>query len=197
MEPEPNTVRIFQTHNAAGAAETAEYVQVIHHRTANTLGSDAMVFLRGMNPTQTEHRGVFLYNDPVRGSGWLRLERFASWDADRIQELVRMEEIARVVGQEPLRPADLSFGNALVLRTNNPWVMFTIAAVTVLCGVGIFSAIPRVASGGTALVIMGILLILVGIAAAVTAAIRLPWWRRARQHARDQGGKMPSDLTGL
>ncbi|PRY69200.1 hypothetical protein B0I08_103408 [Glaciihabitans tibetensis] len=199
IEPELNTVRIFQSHNAAGVPEVAQFVTVIHHRTANTLGSDAMEFLRPLNPSQTKDAGVFLYNDPARGRGWFRLERFSPWDAERIQELVRMEEIIRVVGREPLRPADLAFGNAMVMRTNNPWIMFGIAAVGTLCGLGILSSILAASNlvELIALVAVGVLLILASIAAAVVGAIRLPWWRRARHHAREQGGTMPPDLTGL
>ena len=190
-------MRIFQTHSAAGVPDAGEFVVVMHHRTMNTLGSDTMDFLRPMNPTQTEHPGVFLYNDPARGSGWLRLERFLKGDAERIQELVRMEEISRAVGTEPLKNPDIAFGNALAMRTNNPWVMFAVAAFGVIAGVGTFTAIPRVDSGATALVVMGIILILAGIGAAISGAIRLPWWRKARKYAREHGGTMPSDLTGL
>ena len=197
--PAANTVRIFQTHNAAGAPEIAEFVEVIRHRTVNTLGSDAMEFLRPLNLTQTEHPGVFFYGDPARGRGWLRLERFRRPDAERIQELVRMEEITRVVGPEPMRPADLAFGNALVLRTNNPYIMFVIALVSVICGIATLASLP-IASNVAEVVGLGSvggLLILAGSAAAIVGAIRLPWWRRARQHARHQGGSVPPDLTGL
>jgi uncharacterized membrane protein YidH (DUF202 family) len=198
-QPEFNTVHIFQTHNAAGVPEVAEFVEVIRNRSVNTDGSETMAFLRPLNPTQTEHRGVFMYNDPTRGRGWLRLERFLSWDADRVQELVRMEEITRVVGEEPLRPADIRFGRAMVMRTNNPWIMFGVAAFSIGCGIATLSSI-LIASNLVeliALVGMGALLVLAGIAAAVVGAIRLPWWRRARQHARQQGGTMPPDLTGI
>jgi hypothetical protein len=196
-EPERNTVRIFQTHNVGGTPEAGEFAVVIHHRSINTLGSDAMDFLRPMNPTQTENPGVFAYNDPARGSGWLRLEHFSNTDAARIQELVRMEEISRAVGKEPLKNPDIAFGNAMAMRTNNPWVMFAVAAGAVIAGIGSLTAIPRVDSGATAIVVVGIILILAGIGAGISGAIRLPWWRKARKYARENGGKLPSDLTGL
>jgi hypothetical protein len=197
--PTRNTVRVFQTHNAAGAPEPQEFAETIHHRTANTLGSDAMDFLRPLNLMQTEHPGVFTYNDPARGRGWLRLERFSGGDATRIQELVRMEEITRVVGTEPMRPADISIGNAMAMRTNNPYVMFAIALVSIICGIAILPALLIAANTAevVGLIAVGGILILAGIAAAVIAAIRFPWWRRARQYARQQGGSMPPDLTGL
>jgi hypothetical protein len=199
-KPERNTVRIFQTHNAAGAPAPAEYVRVIHHNSVITLGSEAMEFLAPLNPTQTEHPGVFRYTDPANGSGSLRLEEFATSDAARIQELVRMEEINRVVGTEPFRPADLAVGNALVLRTNNPWIMFTFAAVSIGCGCAALTTPFRFPLGTgetTAIVLMSVLLMGLGIVLAVRSTIQLRWWRRARQLARAQGGPMPTDLTGI
>jgi hypothetical protein len=198
--PERNTVRIFQTHDPAGTPTPAEYVRVIHNNSLNTLGSEAMEFLAPLNPRQTEHPGVFLYSDSANGSGWLRLEEFSKTDAARVQELVRMEEINRAVGKEPFRPADLEIGNALVLRTNNPWLMFTLAAASVVAGLAALSTPLRFPLGPgelIAIVVMSILLIGLGIVLAVRARIQLRWWRKARQHARGQGGPMPSDLTGI
>jgi hypothetical protein len=199
-KPARNTVRILQTHNAAGAPAPAEYVRVIHHNSINTLGSDAMEFLAPLNPTQTEHPGVFHYNDPAHGSGWLRLEEFPTSDASRIQELVRMAEINRAVGKEPFGTPDLAIGNALVMRTNNPWIMFTIAAVSTLCGLAALTTPFRfpLGTGETiAIVVMSVLLIGLGVLLAVRSAIQLRWWRKARAVARAQGGPMPSDLTGI
>jgi hypothetical protein len=195
--PERNTIRIFQTHNVAGEPATAEYTRVIYHGSVNTLGSDAMLFLRPLNPRQTEQPGVFYYTDPTHGSGWLRLEHFSTGDATRIQELVRMEEITRVVGKEPLRNADLAIGNAMVVRTNNPWVALTFASVVIVMGIMTFTAIPRADDWAIAIGIMGALLILVGIALVITSSIRLPWWRRARRYVRSKGEKLPPDITGL
>jgi hypothetical protein len=198
--PERNTVRIFQTHNAAGTPAPAEYVRVIHHNSVITLGSEAMNFLAPLNPTQTEHPGVFRYTDPANGSGWLRLEEFATSDAARIQELVRMEEINRVAGKEPFRPADLAVGNALVLRSSNPWVLYTLAFFSISGGVGALTTPFRSPFGigeTIAIVVMSVLLIGVGVLLAVRSTIQLRWWRKARQVARAQGGPMPSDLTGI
>jgi hypothetical protein len=199
-KPERNTVRIFQTHNAAGAPVPAEYVRVIHHNSINTLGSDAMEFLAPLNPTQTEHPGVFRYSDPANGSGWLRLEEFLTSDASRIQELVRMAEINRAVGKEPFGTPDLAIGNALVMRTNNPWMMFVLAAVSVWVGgaslLGVLTMTTNTAET-IALSVLGVMMIGAAIVLVRRGVIQLRWWRKARAVARAQGGPMPSDLTGI
>ena len=194
-----NTIRLFQTHDAAGRPAPAEFTQVITHRSVNTLGSDAMLFLAPLHPRRTAHAGVFTYTDPQRGSGWLRLEEFGRGDADRIQELVHMEEIVAVVGPEPRRNTDLRYGNALVLRTHNPWVMYGMGVVSLLCALGMISATLRGFSVGetTALVVMGGIFILLSLAFFVRASIRLPWWTRARRYAREHGGVLPADIKGL
>jgi hypothetical protein len=199
-ERERNTVRILQTHDAAGAPAPAEYVRVIHHNSINTLASDAMEFLAPLNPTQTEHRGFFRYTDPKNGSGRFRLEHFARSDAARIQELVRLEEISRVVGKQPFRAADVAFGRSMTLRSNNPWVMFPVATLSVFFGCVLLVMIV-VAGANTVetvmLVIVGVALIGAGVFLAVQNVARLRWWRKARRYVRTQGGPMPSDLTGF
>jgi hypothetical protein len=200
VEPEPHTVRIFQTHDASGVPAQAVYVEVISDRSLTTLASDTVKFLAQLNVTQTEHVGVFRYNDPARGSGWLRLERFRTPDIQRVQELVRMEEITRVIGRQPMRPADSRYGRSMVLPTKNPWAMLAYSVFGFLAGIAVFTGGLAAASNLAELIaigVMGFILLLVSIALAVIGVIRIRWWQRARAYVRQQGTPMPPDLTGI
>jgi hypothetical protein len=200
VEPERNTVRIYQTHNASGSPAQAQFVEVISNASLTTLASDTVKFLSPLNVTQTEHVGVFTYSDPARGSGWLRLERFRTPDIDRVQDLVRMEEITRVIGRQPLRPADSRYGRSMVLPTKNPWAMLVYSVFGFIAGIAVFGGGLAAASNFAeliAIVVMGFILILVSIALAVIAVIRVRWWERARAYVRQQGIPMPPDLTGI
>jgi len=191
------SILILQTHNAAGQPAPARFEQVVDQRSINTLGSDAMDFLRPLNPRQTAVPGVFTYVDPLRGSGELRLQRFSPVDAQRVQELVRMSEISAAVGQEPFKPADIAVGRALVVRTNNPWVLIGFGAVLLVFGVVLLALAGGAGANSVAYAIMGALLALVAVALIIVGLVRAPWWHRARDHARQNGGELPPDIKGL
>lgn len=192
---QPNTIRVVQTHDAAGAAAPAEFAQVITNATASTLGWDAMTFLRPLNPVRTADPLVFTYSDPARGSGWLRLEGFAPADATRIHELVQVDEISRAVGADPIPKDDLTLGRGALLRTNNPWFMILIGAVLAVFGILIFGFpqgnVDRVVS-----TVLGVLLLLVGLVITIVGIIRTIWWHRARGYAKQTGQVLPPDLKG-
>lgn len=156
-----------------------------------------MDFLRPLNPRQTAVPGVFAYVDPLRGSGELRLQAFSPADARRVQELVRMHEISAAVGQEPFKPADIAVGSALVVRTNNPWVLIGFGAVLLTFGIILLSVTGREEATALVGVIMGVLMVLVAVALIVVGLIRAPWWHRARDYARRNGGELPPDIKGL
>ncbi|MET0990199.1 MAG: hypothetical protein ABWY54_06100 [Glaciihabitans sp.] len=192
-----NTIRLSQELDAAGRPAPAEFFYQVHHTTANTLGSDAMIFLAPLNPRETATPGVFTYTDPQRGSGTARLEGFSLIDAQRIQELVRMQAIEAAVGPEPLKNPDLELGNALVLRSNNPWFFLVFGLIVLGFAIWLLSAAAGVGDKGAVYTTMGIILGAGSIVLFVIAAIRAPWWRKARAEARKDGGPLPPDLTGL
>jgi TM2 domain-containing membrane protein YozV len=191
----PNTIRVVQTHDASGAESPAEFEQVITNVTASTLGWDAMTFLRPLNPVRTADPLVFTYSDPTRGSGWLRLEGFAPSDATRIHELVQVDEISRAVGADPIPKDDLTLGRGALLRTNNPWFMVVLGIVLALFGFVIFGFpqgnVDRVVS-----TVLGVLLLIAGLAVTVVGIIRTIWWHRARAYAKSTGQALPPDLKG-
>lgn len=192
-------VRMHQTHDASGAPASAEYLEHLPPAPLPiTVGSTAMRFLSALNPSRSDREFVYFYTDPTRGSGWLELEGFRPGDADRVQELVRMEEIVRVVGAEPRKNADLAVGRALVLRANNPWVIITYA--TLIIGLGVWLLATSVlnptspAAAGVGLFFAIAFIILGGVLAFLTQK-RVGWWHRARAEARRGGEKMPPDLV--
>ena len=157
-----------------------------------------MRFLAPLNPSRTDREFAYYYSDPARGSGWLELEGFTPGDAERVQELVRMEEIVRVIGPEPRKNADLAVGRALLLRANNPWVI--IAYATVIIGVGLWVLAGTVlnpsnlAAAGVGLFFAIAFIVLGGILVFLTQR-RVGWWHRARAEARRGGESMPPDLV--
>ncbi|MCU1447078.1 MAG: hypothetical protein JWP54_2736 [Cryobacterium sp.] len=112
---------MHQSHDAAGVPAPAEFLEHLPPAPLPiTVGSSAMRFLAPLTPSRTDRKFAYFYSDPARGSGWLELEGFRPSDAERIHELVRMEEIVRVVGAEPRKNADVAYGNALIFGSNNP-----------------------------------------------------------------------------
>lgn len=191
-----NIVRIVQTHDASGAPAQQEFVQVVHNVTLSTLGWDAMSFLRALNPTRTTDPLVFLYNDPARGSGWLRLEGFRPADATRIYELVQIDEISRVVGTDPMPKDDLSVGRGALLRSNNPWAFIVLGVVLMLFPAVMWMRSPPSAENVPGYLVMVVLLVLGGAAVLVYGTLRARWWHRARQYAKATGQTLPTELKG-
>ncbi len=190
-----STVRILQTHDSAGADAPAEYERVVTNTTASTLGWDAMTFLRPLTPTRTADPLVFSYVDPEQGSGWLRLEGFAPADVQRIGELVQIEEISRVVGHDRIPKDDLTIGRAALLRTNNPWFMLPLGIVIAVMGV-LVAAFPQNGADPVVSAVIGIPLVLTGVAVTVVGIIRTIWWQRARNYAIKTGQTLPPELRG-
>lgn len=202
MSAEPPTgpsrpaVRMHQTHDASGAPAPVEFLEILptNHIT-ETVGSSAMRFIAPLNPSRSDRENTFFYLDPARGSGWLQLEGFRRGDAERVYDLVRMEEIVRVVGAEPRKNPDYLLGNALVLRANNPWIMIGWAGALFALAVFGLTFIP-IHPHLTVLYLVVAALLMGG---AVTiwillARARVGWWHRARRYVRQSGETMPPDL---
>lgn len=192
----PNTVRIVQTHDASGAPAPAEYLQTVYNVTASTLGFDAMTFLRPLSPTRTTDPLVFYYTDPGRGSGWLRLEGFAPEDAQRIHELVQIDEISRVVGSDPTPKDDLTVGRGALLRSNNPWAFIVLGAVIALFPAVMWVRSPPAAENVPGYLVMVAIMVILGGVLLVYGIIRARWWHRARRYAKETGQTLPPDLRG-
>jgi len=194
--PERYLIRLFQTHNASGAAAPAEFTETIRPGLLYTVASDTMIFLGPLTPLQTATPGSFTYTDPARGSGWLRLENFGSGNTARIQEYVQMAQIERAIGRQPLRAQDIAFGNSQVLRSNNPYFFFGFG--TVLLGLVVYM-LTNAHSSIPLGVIIGFVALFLALSAAlfVYGAIKVTWWHKARRYARKNFGTLPSDLKGL
>lgn len=195
MQP-ANIVRIFQTHDSAGMPTPAEFVQTVHNVTASTLGWDAMGFLRQMNPTRTTDPLVFYYSDPARGSGWFRLEGFRPQDAQRIYELVQIEEISRVVGKDPTPKDDLTVGRGALLRSNNPWAFIVLGIVLALFPVFMWVRSPPGPENVPGYLVMVVIMLILGGVVLVYGTVRARWWHKARKYAKDTGQTLPPDLRG-
>jgi len=189
-------VRMHQTHDASGAPAPAEFLEILPtNAVTETVGSSAMRFLATLNPRRADRENTFFYSDPARGSGWLQIEGFRPSDADRVYQLVRMEEIVRVVGPEPRKNPDYLLGNAFILRSNNPWIMIALGVVIFglsLYGLSYISVYPHLAW-----LYIGLAAVLMGLAITIWVVLgrqRVGWWHRARRSVRETGETMPDDL---
>lgn len=195
-------VRISQELDANG--EPAPMVFVEHIRQAKALQTwpDAVMrFLRGLNPSRTGVEGVYDYRDPGRGSGRLWVEGATSLQLSRIDELVHMEEIERVIGmKDPNRQEDLQpYLTPFVLKTRNPYIQMAFGLFGVFAGVAIvvsFYTTMRDQSWGMtiALFVIAVLLFALGAILAVRGFRRLRWWHAARAQAIRDGGPIPEEL---
>jgi hypothetical protein len=189
-------IRMHQTHDASGVPAPAEFLE--HLPTPEfiiTIGSATMRFLSPLNPSRSDRDFVYFYSDPARGSGWLELEGFSPADARRVQELVRMEEIVRVVGPEPRKNVDLAVGRPLLIRANNPWIIIAYGTAIIGLGLWVFVQVnDRPALFGVGLFFSIVFVILGGILVFLTQR-RVGWWHRARVEARRGGESMPPDLA--
>ena len=110
-------------------------------------------------------------------------------------QLVRMEEIVRVVGPEPRKNPDYLLGNAFILRSNNPWIMIALGVVIFglsLYGLSYISVYPHLAW-----LYIGLAAVLMGLAITIWVVLgrqRVGWWHRARRSVRETGETMPDDL---
>ena len=190
---------MHQTHDASGSPAPTEFLQILpQNHITETVGSSAMKFLAPLNPSRSDREHTYLYTDPLRGSGWLQLEGFRRGDADRVYQLVRMEEIMRVVGPEPRKNPDYLLGNSFIMRANNPWIMNIVGAV--LFGLGIYGLVYIPVYPHLAVLYLVMSAILIALAVAMWILMgrqRVGWWHRARRHVRESGERMPDDLKIL
>ena len=191
-----NTIRIVQTHDAAGAPAPAEFAQIMHNASVNTMGWDVMQFLKPLTPVRTTDPLVYLYTDPARGSGWLRLEGFRPADAARVQELVQLDEVSRAIGEDPIPKDDLAVGRGALLRSNNPWAFIVLGAVVLLFPGVMWLRSPPAPENVPGYLVMAGVLVVLGAGVLVVGILRARWWHRARRHVKSTGQTMPTDLRG-
>lgn len=189
------SIRLHQTHDASGTPAPDEFLEILPPAPIHIpTGAFSMRFLAPLNPSRTDRELAYLYSDPTRGSGWLELEGFGDRDARRVQEMVWMEEIERVVGTQPRKNPDTRVPQALAPRYNNPWVYVVWGLLVIGLGLYVFSTRalhPEAVVFGT---VISLLLMTMGATLiVVTARKRVPWWHRARQHSR-QSGELHPDL---
>ena len=170
----------------------------VQYEGLRSISETVMDFLRPLSPRETEHSGVFFYTDPANGAGWLRLEQFRKVNIDEVQQAVRTLAIDTAIGQsEPVRQEVLSFGNAMVNRTTNPY--FKIAAGVILLGVAVFGLVrlltdPGIEPGKVVATVACAGLAVVCLILIRQGFKRRAWWHRARAEARRQGVELPDRL---
>lgn len=191
-------IRFLQTKNADGESAQSEYVQEIFYEGLRSVAESAFDNLKHLRPRETDHPGIFQYVDSKRGSGTFRIEHFNPLDADKLRQLLRMQEISDAIGKkDPHRSEELSFGASVVPRTSNPFFQITLGVVSI--GISAWGIAIMVNSfDGTvgyyfafgvlvALCLFGILILWVG-------AKRVRWWTAMRAEVRRRGVAMPEQL---
>jgi hypothetical protein len=197
-EPIGGLIRLFQTTNVAGEPAADEFVREVRYEGLRSLTETVMDFLRPLSPRETEHPGVFWYTDPSSGSGWLRMEQFRAVNVDEVTQAVRVLQIDAAIGQsEPVRQEVLSFGNAVVNRTTNPYfkILFGVAVLALMA----FAVVRMVQTGGGSAGTVVVIVILAAVSVPCIVLIvqglrRRAWWHRARAEARRQGVSLPDQL---
>lgn len=192
------TVRVFQTHDAAGREAPAEFAEHFPFRNTHASEKDVWGFIAPLQPRSTSTSGVYAYVDPGTGSGWLRVEGYAVI-VGRMDELVRLSEINAAIGRpEPFGSVHPGSGGPAVFASRNPFVQFVAGLLLLAAAVIGFVSFSKLASSPPALqvVIMVLLVVLaLGSAALVfVGARRMRWWLAARAQAKRDGGSLPSDL---
>ncbi|CAN5379036.1 hypothetical protein BH10ACT7_BH10ACT7_03010 [soil metagenome] len=200
VPPEPigGVIRVFQSTDATGRPALVESVREVRYEGLRSITETVMDILRPLSPRETESAGVFAYTDPASGAGWMRMEGFRSVNVNEVQQAVRTLAIDKAIGQsEPVRQEVLSFGNALVPRTTNPYVK--IAVGVIILGIAVFGLLRLLTLPGTdpGRVVAALVLSALAVVCVILIANgfrRRAWWHRARAEARRQGVELPDRL---
>lgn len=191
---QPETIRVIQTHNAAGEPAPGETI-LPYKNTASTTGWNVVAAIKSLHPTRTTDPTVFTYSNPTTGSGTIRLEGFKASDVTRANQLVQIEEVSRVVGHDPIPKDDLTVGRAALLRSASPWPKIILGVVVI--ALGLFGLLdPR---GDPIAVSMGFgaLFIVMGLILTITSILSLIWRTKARAYLKQKGEELPPDLTNI
>lgn len=194
------TITINQTHDAHGSYAPAVFSEPIYPGLKKSAPAAIWQFLEPLNPTPTGdyQSGVYWYHDPERGKGWLTVNNAGVLTVDRVNQLVRLAQIERKIGQKnPERGAELGMASPLVMTMSNPYGQILLGAV-ILTIVLFFTAKAIASSFSVGLLIFLTLLGLIALGVSgymfVTGFRRRKWWHNARRACLEDGGPIPDDL---
>ncbi|QIK63857.1 hypothetical protein G7068_12130 [Leucobacter viscericola] len=194
------SLRIFQTHDAAGEPAPAEFVQTIVPKNSQPEPEALREFMLPLRPSRTSRSGVYFYDDPARGSGRLKVVGASGFDLPRVDEMVHLMEINRKIGMEdPARVPDVpGWVVPFVISNRSPWIriligLFFLFPVSLMLSVPLlvpeFSLFTKIGS-----LILGFALLVGLVWSFWTNVRRLPWWVKARAQAKRDGGPLPEEL---
>lgn len=191
-------LRIFQNTDAAGRPDPREYGRVIPYEGLRSLTETVMDFLRPLSPRETDQLGVFWYTDPAHGSGWLRMEGFSRTVVEEVQQAVRTLAISAAIGQpEPIRQEVLSFGNAIVLRTTNPYIKIGFGGIVLLIALLGLLRVATMTGDDVARAVAAVVMVALAVVCVILiiqGLLRRAWWHRARAEAKRQGVALPDQI---
>ncbi|QIK63859.1 hypothetical protein G7068_12140 [Leucobacter viscericola] len=194
------SLRIFQTHDAAGEPAPAEFVQTIVPKNSQPEPEALREFMLPLRPSRTSRSGVYFYDDPARGSGRLKVVGASGFDLPRVDEMVHLMEINRKIGMEdPARVPDVpGWVVPFVISNRSPWVRILVGLFFLIPGFFMLS-IPLLKPHWNALpiavnFIFGMLILLMCAWSLWRDVRRLPWWVKARAQAKRDGGPLPEEL---
>lgn len=198
-------LRIVQERDAVGVPAPMVFAEVVQRGNALGTWPDAVMrVLCAVSPSRTGRPGIYAYADPARGSGLLYVERASAFQLMRIDELVQMEEIERVVGKDPTRYEDTpGYLIPFVINLRNPYLQMALGALFLIpAAMMLLVPVPVLAPAVDLFTKIGIPVL--GIVSGVLAVLvflrgkrRRRWWHAARVEARRDGGRVPQALEVL
>ncbi|GAA2829683.1 hypothetical protein FB468_2737 [Leucobacter komagatae] len=197
-------IRVFRNTDKYGNHAPEERVEpvFVSGKKLQSVTGQAAKALVAYSPSLTDTLGVYSFDDPERGSGWLRLEGVGKLALSRIHDLVRLSEIERAIGEkDPIPGAELGIAAPMAFHNRSPYVHFATGLAVLCLGVWFGSlAISPEASRMDLTLFMGCATVIVlgmGCWAIYMSIRRFGWWTRARRYALSDGGPLPEDLTYL
>lgn len=197
-------IRVFQNTDKHGNPALEERVEpvIVSGKKLQSVTGQAAKALVAYSPSLTDTLGVYSFDDPERGAGWLRLEGVGKWALARIHDLVRLSEIERAIGQkDPIPGAELGVAAPMAVHNRSPYVQFFTGLAVLCLGIwfGSLAISPEANNMGLTLVMWCATGIVLGIGCwAIYMSIRrVGWWTRARRYALTDGGPLPEDLKYL
>ncbi|GAA2829689.1 hypothetical protein FB468_2736 [Leucobacter komagatae] len=195
-------IRVFQNTDKYGNHAPEERVEpvMISLKKLQSVTGQAAEALVEYSPSLTDTLGVYSFDDPEKGAGWLRLEGAGKLTLARLHDLVRLSEIERAIGQkDPIPGAELGIAAPMAFHNRSPYVHFATGLAVLGLGVwlGGLTFSPKAVPMGITLFMGGATVIVLGMGCwtIYMSVRRFGWWTRARRYALSDGGPLPEDLT--
>ena len=191
--------RVFQNRAPDGEYVSEERLEEIVVGGMQPSAGQILKVIREYSPTLTDSPGVYAYDDLANGAGWLRVEGAGALTLSRLEDLVRLLEVERALGEtDPVPGVEVGIAAPLAFHNRSPVVQVLTGAgfvalggyIATWFGTGRLDSAPKLLFSAA----LAILLVGGGIGVIVMGLRRLRWWVRARRWARSDGGHMPDDL---